>query len=167
MCIRDRSIISVLAIGGGAIWFTVQSQLKPSAKDVPVVASLVGVQKSVAVTLPDHKNELLSALNITKQGALTGLTNIYVVKDDVSGSQSLATTDEILKVLDWRIQGSFTRSITDLEFGARHDIQISPYIVLKTNNFDAARAGMFNWEKTISEDLAPFFGSVVTSSLTT
>ena len=159
------SIILVLAIGGGAIWFTVQNQLKPSAKDTMAVVSLVDAQKSVAVTLPDHKNELLSALNITKQGALAGLTNIYVVKDDVSGSQNLATTDEILKVLDWRIQGSFTRSITDLEFGVRHDIQTSPYVILKTNNFDAARAGMFNWENTISEDLTPFFGSVVTGSL--
>ena len=158
------SIVLVLVIGGVIAWFTIIEKITSPEESSLAVKSLIKTEQLAAITLPDRKNELLSALNITKQNVSEGLTHIYALTEGVDG-QSVASADEVLVVLDWSMPGTLTRSITDLDFGARRGTQITPYIILKTNNFESAFAGMVEWEVSISKDLTPFFGPVVDKSL--
>lgn len=47
-------------------------------------------------------------------------------------------------------------------FGA---MEGTPFIILKTNDFDVAFAGMISWEQNIIADLAPLFGAPITKSV--
>ena len=109
---------------------------------------------------------MLSALNNTKQNAPENLTHIYTTITEAGGGQRVATPSDELAVLALRMPGSLTRSITNLNFGLRRtgDETVS-FIILKTESFDTAFAGMFNWERFMSADLTPFFGNTVNKSL--
>lgn len=75
-----------------------------------------------------------------------------------------ALSEDIMAIIEPRVPGAFLRSLSPtLMFGA-YDTDRAPFLVLKTDSFEIALAGMLAWEQTMSVDLEPYFGGVVRRS---
>ncbi|MDB9944381.1 hypothetical protein OAD26_00070 [bacterium] len=162
-------VIVVAIVAGVSLGF----MLTKNRDDITVVQPAVSIvsylktDTKVAVPLTASRDVLLENIKMETTNAASGVTQIYptVTKTSVGGSTTKtvpATTPEIFTVLSPRTLAPFIRSIDrPLMFGAITVSQNEPFIVMKTDNFDVAFAGMLDWEPFISSDLAPIFGEPV------
>lgn len=121
-------------------------------------------EKQISVPLGTSREVLLSKLS-KELRASSGTVQMYPVIDELGVSRP-ALTEEILDVLAPRAPGSFLRTLSEtLMIGAVTTDTKEPFIILSSNNFDVAFAGMLQWEQSMSADLVPFFGPRVTATL--
>jgi hypothetical protein len=109
-----------------------------------------------AVPLPSDRWMLLEALTSSLQENNT-ILQLYTTKEE-AGVERPASAEETLSVLTPQISGTFGRTIREIAFGGAAQ---DPFIIMKVTSFDAAFAGMLEWERTMSSDLTPFFGNTV------
>lgn len=69
-----------------------------------------------------------------------------------------ASSETILETLQISADGSFTRNITNIQFGSNKN---NPFIVLTVASFDTAFGGILLWESSIPKDLSPLFENAV------
>src|SRR5690606_28861342 len=119
------------------------------------VPSLVQATIQTPIALSGQREQLLLELasRVMQNG---GVSQMYPTINERP-----ASAQEILAVLSFQAPGSFTRSIREITFGA---VTTEPYIIMKATSFDVAFAGMLEWEKTMSADLSPLYGTTVTES---
>lgn len=147
--------MSVLGVGLSYYFFVLKDAPKEQAVQY-AVPSLVQAAP-ISLPLPLDRNILLSSLTTQVEQSQSPI-EIYLTS---AQSAQPATSQEILLVLAPQMSGSFARAIKTIMFGALNN---EPFIVLKVTSFDAAFAGMLDWEDTASADLAPLFGSSVSAS---
>jgi hypothetical protein len=69
-----------------------------------------------------------------------------------------ASAEQILSILSPRAPGSFQRGVQELTFGG---VGSAPFMIMKVSSFDTAFAGMLEWERAMSADLSPLYGTPV------
>lgn len=152
-------IASLLGIGVSYYIFAQKStqpvQEKTTASSV---ASIIRTQSIVSFPLPQYREDVLSEIQ-AMISANPVTTQIYPTITSNTQEQIPAPTEIIVERLAPRTQNSFNRSIKEITFGGINGAD--PFIILNMTNFDIAFAGMLEWEKTLSTDLAPLFGDPV------
>lgn len=149
-------VIAIIAGVGTSLFFFGGSDdagTIPQATTDPLFTAELQTGVTVGATHNETMSTLLSAVNSNP-----GTLYIYLTRP---GTQAIVPPTEVMAFLAPQAPGSFTRSITNVSFGAYNNL---PFIVLETNNFDNAFSGMLAWEQTMSADLAPLFGPTVTES---
>jgi len=149
-------VIAIVSGIGTSVYFFWQPG-ETAVVSEPTTNPLFTAQLQTNVTFSDSHSEtmntLLSAVN-------SNPSTLYMYFTRAS-DQSLVSPVDIMTFLAPQAPGSFVRSVTNLSFGAQDN---RPFIVLRVNNFDNAFPGILAWERTMSADLVPLFGPIVTES---
>ena len=134
------------------------------------VRSFLPVTTQISIPFSTDRAVLLRSIQNAINNAPVGVTHIYPTQSETTtvGGSTLETpvnTASIFQVIDARAPSPFIRSLLpDVMFGAITVSQNEPFVILKSNVFDVAFAGMIDWEPFIISDLAPLFGQNVVSS---
>lgn len=148
-------LIAIVAGVGTSIFFFWQPN-ETVVYDQPTTQPLFTALQQTNIDLtthPETMRTLLAAIN-------SNSNTVYLYLTDPGSGEPLSPA-AVMQFLAPQVPGSFARSVTSVSFGGD---QNRPFLVLKVNNFDAAFSGMLDWERTMSADLAPLFGPVVTES---
>lgn len=158
-------LVSLVAIGLGSAtaWYFFGDIKSSEPITLVAIPADVNADRQIAVATPVSSAELLDGLTKAMKAAPAGITQLYPTTVGNEGLVRPATSAEIFSVLDTTTApGGFIRTINRASFGAV-DGEV-PFIILKVQSFDAALSGMIAWEQSMSDDLWPFFGPVVTNS---
>ncbi len=149
---------SLMGIGATMYWFS--SSVKTTEIEIVRIPSLFQVDIKTPVLLTSDMNVIqqLTEMSFTTRETVL----LYPAMIDVYGKINTVDTQVFLRALNFRMPGSFTRSITEINFGNHNGTD--PFILMRVTNFDTAFAGMLNWELDMSTDLSPLFGMPVTQS---
>ncbi|NBV76881.1 hypothetical protein EBR66_01835 [bacterium] len=102
---------------------------------------------------------LLSSLR--NQGVTLGAMLRIAATTNSSGEDRLASAEEFIRSLGTQAPESFMRSLQGIPFIGIHSVdQNAPVLVFKVSSYENAFAGMLSWEKTINQDLSPFFTAI-------
>ena len=158
----------ILLVAAGGFMFIQLSNPAPENTEITSIPSYVRVAETVPVPLSENRTAFLNDLNNAKnqEYGLNG-TFVQIYPDVSTGTIPLpASTARIMSILDIHAPGSFIRSLEEgLMFGLYIHEHSEPFIIMKSNRFDTAFAGMLEWEPSISADLTPFLGEPVRRTL--
>jgi hypothetical protein len=126
------------------------------------IRELVRADGTRSVSLTTDRQSLLLSLQKTVSELQGESEIIHLTKED--GKE--ATAKEFLSVLSPRAPQTFVRALhSEYTFGSVRGTAPAPFLVLHVPNFDVGFGGMLAWEKTMSEDLSPLFGTPVRETL--
>lgn len=154
-------VVIIVATGLGVastFWLFGKQEETVTIKSQGIYA-LIQANEQLPVSLTNNSQAFMQNIMTAEPKALSEIAITYPTMN-VQGSTEIAETSEILSVLSWQMPMSLRRNIEDINFGLWRGED--PFIILKTESFDIALSGMLNWEKNISQDLAPLFGTPVT-----
>ena len=112
---------------------------------------------------------LISGVGKTKQSSRPAGTieNLLLTETDVGtstrevGARHLITGSRLVTLLDTRIPAPLFRSIQDPYMLGIYQPQSTPssevFMILKSDSYDIAYAGMLEWEGTLKQDMTPLF----------
>ncbi len=120
--------------------------------------ALLNADEEVPVDLGRDNQTLLRNIQAVQPRPTSAATIVYPTTN-ISGVTEAASAADIINVTSWQAPGSFVRGVTDINFGIYKNS--NPFIVLKVTSFDTAFGGILEWERTMSADLSPLFGTPV------
>jgi hypothetical protein len=152
-------IAGALLIG---IWRILPDDVSIPIPSIPGGDSATPSGADASVTLTGDRTTLFVALQQTLNATTETVSRVALT----TTSGRPATAASFFSAIESRAPSALIRSFRDtLEIGGvRANNLVHPYLVLKTDSFDATFAGMLEWEPFISGDLAPLFGEPVTRS---
>lgn len=155
-------ITAILFILGGGYGILLWNQSTPETVEVTKtnVPSFFKVDTHIAVTFKNNNVEFLAELTQAATNSSKTFVQLYPIfpQNINSNTETVAKTSDIMAVISPKTSGPFIRSLDDrIMFGVHNDIEQSSFIVLKSNVFDVAFAGMLEWERNIISDFEPFF----------
>ncbi len=110
------------------------------------------------------KSDLINYLKEKRTNELFGKNQIksyLFTKKDVVGENELTTivsAEDVLNKLQARINQEFLRTIqNEFAVGIHSAERNSPFILIKTNDYERAYSGMLAWEDTMKEDIGEIF----------
>lgn len=161
---RPRSPYPLIAACGAAViigiavsvWFFAGFRANDTIVRAPAVEPVMNADAQAAVVAGATRDAFLSNLaQAVDASGQMAITHLYPATAD---AQPIGT-EGVLALMDLRAPGGFTRTITNIGFGAYRGSE--PFIVLKVSSFDTALGGILEWEDSMSADLAPLFGTPV------
>lgn len=164
------SVLIILAgLGAGGLAYYVQKKraVEPTATAVP---SLLFVDERTRVQTDGTTTRSflvrLKDENDAVRLALGGIAQMYFTHGTGAAERTLSAP-EFFAAIGARVSAEFIRALKD-EFtvGVHVFDGNQPFIILTTDLYENAFAGMLDWEETMSEDLEPFFGPAVRSTTT-
>jgi hypothetical protein len=159
------AIVMLLALGGigtGAYLFL---NREPVVAGV-VVPAFVKADERQVLAFSNDRTKLLTDLRTNIDSSNAEFLHLYFIFEKNSdGVETLVMTQDFFGVLQPRTSGAFMRSLDErMMLGGVSVSEMEPFMLLKSNAFDTAFAGMLEWEAFMSADLAPFFGEPVSRS---
>lgn len=155
-------MILIIAVGGFGI-FQYAHRAPEDVGSVARIPTFIAIDALESAQFSENRALFLENLSAAVDAAGPGITQVYPTNDP-QGERVAISTGEVMRVLDPRAPGAFLRSLgEEMMFGATGNG--SPFLILKTAQFDTAFAGMLEWERAMSADLAPIFGEPVARSL--
>lgn len=156
-------VILFAGIGSGAYYSLVMRE--PVVAGV-VVPSFLRADAREALPLPNTRETLLQNLSGTIDASGAEFLHVYFIFQSDEDTETLATSADVFGVLAPRVSSAFIRSLDErmMHGGVRSAGTMEPFILVKSNAFDTAFAGMLEWEAFMSADLAPLFGEPVARS---
>lgn len=144
---------------------------KTRAPETPVDGNPTDTTPSVLLADAQHTlplttihSELLATLTARKDTDTEQVTE-YVFTETGEPTASLVDATTVMDILAPNAPSSFVRSVRNhIIFGSVFTDIREPFIILEAHNFDVAFAGMLAWERMMSTDLAPFFGTAIPES---
>ncbi len=150
----------ILIVGGGFGFFWYARRDAPEETSVRI-ATFFTIDAQKPIPFSENRATLLETLANTARSAGQGVTQLYPTE---TGGEAVPAS-RVLQALEPRAPGSLVRSVDEeMMFGAYDG---TPFFVFKINQFDAAFAGMLDWEPFMSADLAPLYGEPVPSAVFT
>jgi hypothetical protein len=148
------AVIAKNQFGDGA------SQPAPVATETVLpVSSFITPATTQTVELSGPASTLRETLHNVVMSAPTGITQIQMSRTVNTVSQNV-TSKDFLAYLGVQLSQS-TQRVLDGEFMIgvlTTDDARTPFIMLRSQNFDALFTGMLGWESTLFDDFHPFFG---------
>lgn len=123
--------------------------------------SLIKSDEQIPISLGSDTKTLLRNIQAI-QSKPTSIVTVAYPTVNIAGIDQPASAADILNTLSWNASGNFLRNITDINFGLYRNKD--PFIILKVTSFDSAFGGILNWENTMSADLSPLFGPLVSGT---
>jgi len=155
-------MILIIAVGGfGIFWYA--NRAPEEVGSIARIPTFIAIDALVPAQFSENRALFLENLSVAADTAGNGVTQVYPTNNP-EGERVAVSTGEVMRVLDPRAPGAFLRSLEEeMMFGATGSG--APFFILKTTQFDTAFAGMLEWERALSADLAPIFGEPVGRSL--
>ncbi len=151
-------IVIAVTSGAGLVWWLFSNSSQAPTVDLakeetqPVQQDLVAYGQNIRILLPLQKKELWQDILSNRESSGSGLVLILLMKND----STPATTSEILDTINWPSNSAFLKNIEEVNFGLYSG---TPFMVMKTTNFDAVFGGLLSSEPTLPEDLDLFISS--------
>ncbi|MEK7567638.1 MAG: hypothetical protein AAB513_01825 [Patescibacteria group bacterium] len=166
--IKFVAIFVGLALLGGGIYALYYIMVKEKEPIITIDASkasgpIVPAQSEVKVSADKHNSSYLRAAIATErnqsQGNLNEIKNIILTKNGLLGDIALST-ESFMKILEMRIPPELLRTLaSSYMLGVHKFSENQSFIILKTDSYDTARAGMLDWEKNLEEDVGKLIRS--------
>ena len=120
---------------------------------------------NIAKKRPRALKRLLAGIRENSFYSLGSIVNIALTKESTDPQTGTVITEpvfapEFLRAISDELPESFTELFEDRFMIGLHAAETNkPFIILKTNDYNKAFAGMLTWEQRIERDLSPFFNS--------
>ncbi len=154
-------LLVILGIGLISTYFfkTKNKDTVAVAKVMPKIIS-VEFEKNISVDGTDRQ-KLLDLIDNQKIGNFIearSIAQIHFIKTNPDKSLQDISANDWLKLLGVSAPSPFLRSINDnFLFGLAGFAGNQPFLILKTDSYETAFAGMLVWEKKMSEEIGPIF----------
>ncbi len=160
-------ILAGIGAGGFAYYTKKNTTVEPAVTAVP---SLLFVDERTHVpTDGTTTRSLLVRLkkeNDAVRLTLGAIAQMYFTHGSDTAEHTLSAP-EFLAAIGARVSAEFVRALRDEFTVGTHVFDGNqPFIILTTDLYENAFAGMLAWETTLSEDLEPFFGPAIRSTTT-
>lgn len=162
------SLVLVLA-GISAFYFNnIKEKVVQTKEKPPEITSLIASDHSTEFNLgvSVNRNVLPSLLKVMAEvdSVSNSIENIYITKNIISSDKKvkefkkMITSEEFLSLIAIKSPNALIRSLTpDYMLGIHSFRENHPFIILKTESYENAFAGMLAWEKNIGKDLEQLF----------
>jgi len=166
--------ISALGVVGFVAWQYVQKQDEARRAVLSaVVPGIIFSEVNTPIDVTDMTGEEAArAIRTMVSGAtarLDFIEQIYLTKKvstDTGVADQTLTTGEFFTLVASDIPDSLARSLSpEFFFGVHIFNGNEPFMILKTNYFESAFAGMLKWEQTLPKQLLPLFDISVAPEL--
>lgn len=159
MCIV--SLISLSA--AGSYFYLTKKPAQVTEQPVVGIATFFKTTTQIPTALPEDRLTLLNSINALRLSTILGPTDFLHIypAESLASTEKAIGTSALMRVLEPRVPSTFVRTLENTSMLGAYGTEKAPFLILKTNQFDAALAGMLAWEKNISIDLAPLFGEPV------
>jgi hypothetical protein len=162
--ISGIALAVVIGMGTGVSLYIASMVPEEQASRTISIPTLVPADVVLSIPLPNDKAALFKNMMGTFTSTNERIIQTYPTIPD--SDQTPATTQEIFSVIDPNAPGSFIRSLdAKMMIGAlKQGDTTSPFVILQTDSFEAAFAGMLAWEPGMQGDLAPLFTKTGTNA---
>jgi hypothetical protein len=157
-------IVGIIALlgGGGALALTYLQTRPPATNAVMFqgVSPFVRTEDGKAIFLPDgYRSTLIQIIqNVMESQTTTDILYGMTFGQEIDGINKRITTLEFIYILESLLPETLARSLDlNYSFGIHSGRETKPYLILKTDSFDNAYAGMLEWESTLGNDLGVLF----------
>jgi hypothetical protein len=156
-----NNLMLAAALGCGVVvvgWYGMQAILAHKSIDTVVAAAPTTIFTDSALLTPTNqvrtKQDVIEALKSGEQG------NESIVEISLSDTKktSSPTPQTIFTSLQTMVTADFSSSLSRVVVG---NYRTEPWMTLITTDTATAQGGMLVWEKTMSTDLSPWFGTAV------
>lgn len=154
-------------VGMGALYFVYSKSRTPIQVPVEVLPVTFSNFQSKVLTDGFTRNELLQAINTLKTSSVytaQSLVNVVLVETDPIPTKEgrererLIETSGLFSLMATRATPSLIRSLSPEFVLGLHIIKNGePFLILKTEFYDATFSGLLAWEKTMAPDLLGLF----------
>ncbi len=161
------SAIFLLA-GIGSVFFAFSKPSTPAdSANAPKNPSLIFVENEKQISATGINSEILAkTISAEVSGAnnkLDSMENVYL-SEDVDGNEIALTTQRLFFFLDNRMPPSLLRSLGKKFMLGIHNFNGNhPFLILQTNFYENAFAGMLGWEQYMARDIFPIFAIKISS----
>lgn len=162
------SVIIMGAVGGiyAGVYVSKNKEtvILPPSDGLVTPPAYFTADRTLPLSQTPQKEVLMRTLHESVQNAQSGITQFYIVTGEASKTNTnILTTAQYFELLQPHVDSRFTRALEDtIMLGSVDTGKKEPFVILKSNAFDTAFAGMLAWEATMQADLAPLFGTPVT-----
>lgn len=155
------SIIFIVTGLGGGYYLYLKSPLSatPSTSNIVKVPSLINpdIQKRMEIaSMNGEKLEIAIANSFNNENVKDNQINEIILTQNTGSTTYRILGNEFIKKMNWNMPETLVRSITNKwmlgVYG--YDGQKLPFIVLSTDFFQNAFAGMLKWENSIPDELS-------------
>ncbi|MBU6431219.1 MAG: hypothetical protein KGJ58_00445 [Patescibacteria group bacterium] len=163
-------IISMLFVLAGIGAFNlnyIKEKVKPAPQDQPQIKSLITADSNKEINLDEiggnDLNSLLSDSLKLAGAAENSIRNIYITENNKSAGKEklpnkVISSKKFMSLINSRMPDSLLRSLkTEYMLGVHYSNGNHPFIILKTDSYENAFAGMLLWEKNMRADLSGLF----------
>lgn len=154
--------VSLILVGIGTfatLYFLKQPANSPSSVSAPAPIIAADTEKSMDVTGLD-RNKIIAAMNKEKTGGAVPLSSVEAVtltETSANGAAAMSA-EKFLSKIEAHAPDALVRSLgSSFVFGIHALATNQPFMVLKTNYYQNAFAGMLSWEAEMQKDLGPIF----------
>jgi len=158
----------LIAGGGVGLYFIYQkaSAPEPVALNTPK-QTLINTEAEKVLDISNlDRPKLITAINAEKNSLpknLSTITGINLVRKTNATTTEAVPAGDFLEQLQIQTDTSFVRALEpNFVFGFHILGQTEPFLILKTNSYDSAYAGLLRWENYLATDLGPIFLSTTT-----
>lgn len=159
-------ILASVGLGGYFLYqrYTVAKEFVGSTQGLSYIHPFLQSDKTDQIDLSEilPKNGITKSFLYSIGGSDLSSNTLRIILPVLSGSTpTLATLKDILPRLAPNMPDSLKRTLgADYAFGIYSGDIAAPFIVLKTNSYENAFAGMLSWENYIPDDLFTFMGII-------
>jgi len=154
---------TILIVGGGAgLYFIYQKVSEPEPTAITKQQKIINTEAEKVLDISNlDRPKLITAINAQKNSLpknLSTITGINLVQKMGATTTGAVSAGDFLEQLQIQADTSFIRALEpDFVFGFHILGQTEPFIILKTNAYDFAYAGLLLWENYLANDLEPIF----------
>lgn len=163
---------SAMVVGGlllltmaGGVGYYIYERMQPVsiAEQSPAPFIRVDETTTVRIATDDSRRSIMQALTSARDGVSLSLglvARIQVVTptDAADGSLQEVEAPELLPLLAPTIPQQLVRTLEpQMLLGVHSYDQNQTFMILKTNSYETAYAGLLAWETTMQQDLSPLF----------
>lgn len=151
----------LFALGAIGAWYGYYEFIRRTATPIATapVNRFVAVDSEININLIDiSRQSLISAITDALSKETPGQTKqVIFIKTDTQEPDYSFPVSELLKKLEVRAPGNLVRAFDPpFMLGA---LEKSVFLIIQTNSFENAFAGMLAWEKNLNQDLGPIFAT--------
>ncbi len=156
------SLGSLAILAGLAALFITYNETRPVGEELAIdpVSPFVRIENGTTLIIPDgYKSTLIQSVGeLKKKNIQIGTLYGIAIKEEGDGINKRTDASRFLRILEANLPGALSRTLEDkFSFGFYSASNLNTYLILKTDSFDNAFAGMLEWEDTIANDIGPLF----------
>jgi len=163
--------VVIVTITGISYIFLFASPAAPMTDVPPSLPTGIGGLPPIepqAIPTDAPANTVVDVDGTTKTALFTAVYRARDLSDTISfvtpvqgATRSVLSSRELLTLLNRRLPADFVSNVTTTQLGY---VGTEPVLVLSISDEKIAQGGMFAWERTLSENLSPWFGAPVSGT---